>query len=592
MKFTFIYLFTASMLVTLMLNTEAYAQDCECDHTLVLDPGFVRIIRGEDMDYSPGDTFCMNAGTFDAIRFIGFHGTEEQPLIFKNCGGQVEINSSVYAGISFWGSSHIVFDGSGHEGTEYGFKVSQTPGSTSGMVIAELSTDFEVHHVEIGNTGFAGIQAKTDPRCDDPAKWRENFTMRNLHFHHNYIHDTHGEGFYIGFTGGWTSSIVVCDGVERFGHLLENVDVHHNLFERIGWDGIQVSLGLVNTKIHHNTIRGYGTGMMGFQNFGIASGGGNRAHIYNNMIVQELEYAIDGNFGIQVVSPQTDFYVYNNVIINSGDHGIWTHVREESEHLELDKGFYFFNNTVIDAGRSGLKDPDLGGSGIFFFQTAGPDTRGEDIINVFANNLIVDPFENYENSGFWKVAEDAFIDYGEPDQKLFSIRKNNIYTRSKDDMQFSSSGDYSLTENSPAVDAGVDLSEEDWYKGFNFDHLDEIRPSGAWDVGAYEFLEPLGIGLSPEALSEKHIPFEVYPVPSTNGEIHLSFNEKFEFNNVGVEIYDRSGKLVFQNAYSPTDFQKASTLNLAIPYNLQTGIYYITVRTSETQHVRKIIIRD
>ena len=44
--------------------------------------------------------------------------------------------------------------------------------------------------------------------------------------------------------------------------------------------------------------------------------------------------------------------------------------------------------------------------------------------------------------------------------------------------------DFSLLSNSPAIDNGVDLSEE----GFNSDFDGNLRESGAWDIGAYEYV--------------------------------------------------------------------------------------------------------
>ena len=44
--------------------------------------------------------------------------------------------------------------------------------------------------------------------------------------------------------------------------------------------------------------------------------------------------------------------------------------------------------------------------------------------------------------------------------------------------------DFSLLADSPAIDNGVDLSEE----GFNTDFDGNLRESGAWDIGAYEYI--------------------------------------------------------------------------------------------------------
>ena len=62
--------------------------------------------------------------------------------------------------------------------------------------MGDLSTNFEVDHIEIANTGFAGIISKTDPVCN-LSKNRGNFTQYQSVFHDNYIHNTSGEGMYM-----------------------------------------------------------------------------------------------------------------------------------------------------------------------------------------------------------------------------------------------------------------------------------------------------------------------------------------------------------------------------------------------------------
>jgi hypothetical protein len=61
-------------------------------------------------------------------------------------------------------------------GLTYGFNVN---GGNIGMTMDDLSSDFEISNVEVRNSGFAGIMAKTDPSCD-VATQRGHFTMRNM----------------------------------------------------------------------------------------------------------------------------------------------------------------------------------------------------------------------------------------------------------------------------------------------------------------------------------------------------------------------------------------------------------------------------
>ena len=99
-----------------------------------------------------------------------------------------------------------------------------------GLKLDGLSTNFEVDHIEVSNVSFAGIMAKTDPNCDD-ATIRGNFTMYDVLLHDNYVHDTRGEGFYVG-NSFW-------DGMERscgirLPHEIKGLKVYNNIVEDTG----------------------------------------------------------------------------------------------------------------------------------------------------------------------------------------------------------------------------------------------------------------------------------------------------------------------------------------------------------------------
>jgi hypothetical protein len=55
----------------------------------------------------------------------------------------------------------------------------------------------EVQWLEVTRTDFAGITAKSDPGCHGEYA-RGTFTQYNTRLHHNYIHHTGSEGFYVG----------------------------------------------------------------------------------------------------------------------------------------------------------------------------------------------------------------------------------------------------------------------------------------------------------------------------------------------------------------------------------------------------------
>jgi hypothetical protein len=477
MKINSTALASIALLYWLSLPTSIRAQGCGCNHTFTgLKTTSVNIINATSFNYKPGDIFCINAGTYAELRLIGFKGTADKPLIIKNCGGLVNIEGITYPGIQFRESSFIHLTGTGHAGLNYGIHISKAKDGVSGVSIQELSTDFEVDHLEISNVGFAGIIAKTDPECDRPETWRENFTMRNLHFHHNYIHNIGGEGFYVGGTFGYETSKKKCDNIERFAHLLENVIIDNNKIEETGWDGLQLNLTLVNAQISNNIIYGYGWKKEFAQNQGISLGS-SKIKMFNNQIIQKPEHAVADSYGISMVSPFPGSYIFNNVVVGSGDYGIWTHVRTPSNLMSnLDtQGFYYINNTVVKAGASGM----------FYNARDGSNPRGN-LIHEFHNNLIVDPKTVYTDGTFWKKPAEAFIDYNDKEQKDGAVLKNNINSRAIADVKFASiaANNYSILDGSIAINAGANVSSF----GVTFDLNNGARPvGGVFDAGAYEF---------------------------------------------------------------------------------------------------------
>ena len=501
-------------LIVFLFHSNTLAQSCGCDHTFTgLKTTSVNIIDAASFNYQPGDVFCINAGTYAELRFSNFQGTAAQPLIFKNCGGQVKIDGITYPGIQFRNSKHIQLTGTGNTNFEYGIHILKAKDGVSGVSIQELSTDFEVDHLEISNVGFAGIIAKTDPDCARPETWRGTFLMKNLKFHDNYIHQIGGEGFYVGGTFGYETSKKICSGVETFAHLLENVVITNNIIEDTGWDGLQLNLTVANAEVSNNTIYGYGWKKEFAQNQGISLGS-SKVKMFNNKVIQKPEYAVPDSYGISMVSPFPGSYIFNNVVVASGDYGIWTHVRTPTALLTPfgTDAVYYINNTVVNAGASGF----------FYNSREGTDPRGS-LPHVFYNNLIVDPKTVYTNGTFWKKSTEAFIDYNDKDQKDGATLDKNLLSRTtpivpasevtRSSLKFSNSAgnDFSLLAGSAAIGVGRDVTS----LGVTFDYNNGSRPiGGTFDAGAYEFG---ATNLSPTAKAGSDIVIEIDQTATLNG---------------------------------------------------------------------------
>ncbi|HEY7884738.1 MAG TPA: right-handed parallel beta-helix repeat-containing protein, partial [Cellvibrionaceae bacterium] len=443
---------STSTTFTLMVLTPEEA-DCGCDHVINTWGPF----NAADFTYSAGDVFCLEAGNhYNWIRFIGFNGTQAEPLRFKNCNGKVEINSHPYPGLEFRDSIHLIIDGTGSAAHTYGIKVASS--NTAGISLTFKTSDVEVHNVEVTNTGFAMIMAKTDPNCDNVDAWRGNFLMKNMIFHDNYLHDNiDGEGFYLGYTGNYElGKQVNCSGGGNMvvhGHLLSNIKVYDNIIENVAWDAIQVSLAEGGSEIYNNVITNYGTNNEPVQNSGIAIGSGTRARVFNNTVINGPGHGVV-NHGLGPV------YFYNNIIVDAATRGIYN---DRQKTPNSNDGYYFANNTIINAG----------GHGIFYNWQENTQAPFEAY-----NNIIVNPGQYYHYAALashWTVPEeDGYIGFITPEAKAHAIKANNLLTLDIAEVLFTApaSNNYRLQSGSPAIDAGTDSVEalmgfDDDITGFN-----------------------------------------------------------------------------------------------------------------------------
>ena len=557
------------LIVCLLTSNLSLSQDCNCDHTITGDNNTLNVVNASNFDYSPGDIFCINGGDYSAFRLIGFVGDASAPLIFKNCDGQVRITSPTYTGIQFLESRYIHVTGTGDDNFEYGLQILSTKSGTSGISVAGLSSDFEIDHMDISNVGFAGIIAKTDPQCDDPTTWRENFLMENIILHNNYIHDTEGEGMYIGATFGFETSSRVCSGTQRFAHLIDGLRIYDNIIENAGWDGLQVSVANNDVEIYNNIIDGYGTLREGNQNYGLAIGSGTKAKVYNNIILQDPENAIDLQRGISIIDGITGLIIYNNIIERPGGDGIWMHIRMSNASIgDLNEGYYFINNTIIEPGASGI-----------FYNTSIPGGGGPrpEIKNAFHNNLIINPGNNFDNSGFWKASDDAFIDFNEREQRDAATKSSNYFSRDINSISFvnTTSDNYDIEENSPVVDTGIDVSSF----GVTYDINTNERPFGAaFDIGAYEFgaikkqITALG------DLDSKVLLKSIYPNPTSN-KLIIEFDPSVS-GSTTITIHDLSGQ---EQVRTNLNHTTSDRIELDLSDKLKSsGVYHITVSNQDS----------
>ncbi|MCR6641437.1 MAG: Ig-like domain-containing protein [Sporocytophaga sp.] len=450
------------------------AQDCGCDFTLqangkVLHNG-VEItlatpwaINANDIKIKPGNVFCFkNIQYSRGIIIANFAGTESQPIIIKNCGGQTIIDTREY-GVIFRNSKHFKFLGNGDPAVKYGFKVTARNKNNFFLDAKDFTTNFEIAYVEVAGaspntgsdtSGFAGIGAKTNPLCNGSAE-RGVWTMYNPIIHDNYIHHTGGEGIYMGY--GWYKEGTINCPCENnpstncpkiiHSHSIVGARVYNNITENTGLDGIQVKNADQDCEVYNNIIKNYGLRNEETQNEGLLLGEGTTGKAYNNWIENGTGNGIQNHaMGNQDI--------FNNVIINPKEYGFvcWDGA------AVVRVGYYnFFNNTIINAGLDGFN---------FFGPGGGPK-------RVY-NNIIA---KAGPGRSLLKRANDV-TQFEE---------SNNYLTNNIEDVQFVSGTapyDVHLQSTSPAIDKGKDLTSFGVTKDFDL----APRPSGAaFDMGAFEF---------------------------------------------------------------------------------------------------------
>ncbi len=405
---------------------------------------------GEELGVKPGDIICLD-GAVEYVRpvlFKNIKGTAEKPVIITNCNGKAKISlpgRSYAMGTGY--SEHFRITGTGDPNHQYGISISGVNGR--GLDLNNLSTNFEIDHLEIFDVGFAGIMAKTDPNCNDETI-RGNYTMTDVSFHHNYVHDVGGEGFYIGNSFYNKGSKKSCG--RRLPHDIVNIKVYSNIFRNTGWEGIQIGSASKGAEIYNNDIENYGQANRKNQRNGIQLGEGTGGLCYNNRIV-------NGNGNGMNVLGYGDNVIFNNLIINPKRNGVFCDTR-----FTPGAGFTFLNNTIVNPGFDGFK--------IFAFNKN----------NKVYNNIIVNPgyLEGNETDKPSVNSDYSFISHGDN-----TTTSNNYCTREIDEILFfNPANNFDIKSQSPVIDQGKDISGYE----INIDFAGRSRLAGeAYDIGAYEF---------------------------------------------------------------------------------------------------------
>jgi hypothetical protein len=421
-----------------------------CDYVI---PAGTSLVDGSRLNLKPGSVICLSASIqYRELTFSNIVGTASKPITVRNCGGTVVIKAPDRPFIvKFNHSRHFRFTGRNPK-SAYGIKLTES--RINGLVLGEFTSDFQVDHIEISHVGFAGIIGKTDPTCDE-ATHRGNYTMRNVIIEHNYVHDTEGEGLYIGHTA-YSGVQTPCG--EALPHTIEHIRISDNLVRNSGWDGIQLSCATRGANIFRNTVVNYSVKRKRNQSGGITIGTGTSGVCHANIINTGYGAGI-------VVFGLADNYIFNNVIVEPDGPGIFC-----DERADVGRGYFFFNNTIINPKLEGIK----------LYSEIAP-------INVVVNNIIVNP---------------GAVDHKGKTTPVTSLKTvpldsgTNFFTADISRVGFVDAKrfNFRLSGSSPVINKGQDVSKyQPDGKEFDHDFYGSLRKQeGHYDIGAAEY-QPSGL---------------------------------------------------------------------------------------------------
>jgi len=472
---------------------------CQCDYTL---DSSATALNNDTVQLKPGDTLCIAASTKKYLTLLNFQGNADSSIVAINCSGKVilEATDSVYyqQGINLHGCTYFQLTGTGHVGTTYGFQISRTYVG-SGLDARYGSTNLEIDHLEVSETNFAGLIIKDDPKCNGDYT-RSQFTMRDIRIHDNYIHNTSGEGIYVGVTAydGFSKD---CSGdgiVDTLlsGHEIIGVYIYDNVLDSVGREGIQVFSAPRNVSIHHNTVTNYSVSKQIAHSSAIQLGNGCSGEIYSNSIKRGFGSGIH-------VSADSTVSVRNNIIDQAGmmydtsstesavlAYGIYLwedRIRNSGTH------FGIFNNTIVCSKNNGIKQYGCGSS------------SSKTIIA--HNNVILKP-GLHDQSQATLIAPLSF------DCSQNVTESHNFYDSSLANVGLVNpgAGDFNLSNTSFLINQGTSLTAY----GVNTDYRDSLRPvDSLYDLGAYEHQAPSSTLDSFPGFNPEGCDFVLYPTGNT-----------------------------------------------------------------------------
>ncbi|MCF3651690.1 right-handed parallel beta-helix repeat-containing protein [Synoicihabitans lomoniglobus] len=299
---------------TLFVSAAAHARD----HIIALD---VATVDGKALEVAPGDRLLIAAGPRRMLRLENLTGSADAPVIIINDGGQVVIhNDDQFADILISHSRHLHLTGTGSADHAYGFHLTGTNPDGSGIIAAGLSSDLEIDHIHIQDTGFAGMLVKTDGAV--------NTFMDHINIHHNFIHDTGGEGLYIGET-------------KYPGQVFRHLKVWNNVIVNAGWESLQISNAPEDVRVHHNVFLNSGREEVLWQDNNLQFTSSVRAEVDHNLVIGSISNLVIASGGL----PK---HFHDNYLATDGSTGPVFYL-DDSRFPDLPETTFIIENNFIHA---------------------------------------------------------------------------------------------------------------------------------------------------------------------------------------------------------------------------------------------------
>jgi hypothetical protein len=335
----------------------------------------------------PGDTITIlrGSGTRSPLLIRNVAGTLAAPITIRgDTNGVVTIRRAAPVGGGFVfelrNCHHFVLDGYRASATKgCGIKVTYatSAGATKDNPSAFVqfsgnpytassgltpSDDFTCRYIEVaGGWPTYAVGSCIGIQINQSGYLAANFPgqyIENCIFEHNYVHDCHGEGMYLG------------PNAYDLRVPLRNITVRYNWCQGMGREGMQCKSWFSGTNaVYGNTVIGNGLSGDTADCTGISMLS-SVADVHDNWVQDSGHNGI--NFYTDRFPPATDYpsftcNVYNNVVINAGvlgtgnDEGIVANASSTAGMTDLI--VHIYSNTVVDCNGNGIQIATNAGAG-------------------------------------------------------------------------------------------------------------------------------------------------------------------------------------------------------------------------------------